>query len=100
MLALLAAGPLFSHTANVYMNICESLHEAAPGYLHDYCIDTHSSASGLRPRSTDKRDLHVIRLKTLFGDRAFSAAGPCYWNSLSSVMCAADSELPMLSILS
>ena len=90
-----------------YDKICllvyKSLHGAAPGYLREYCKETHSSASGLRLRSTDKCDLHVIviskflkryskakrtrapaysralgvrRMKTRFGDRAFSAAGP------------------------
>src|SRR6218665_1467472 len=60
-----------------------------PGYLRNYCIETHSSASGLRLRLIDKRDLRVRRMKTRFGDRAFSADGPSYWNSLPSVLRAA-----------
>src|SRR6218665_2193202 len=59
-----------------------SLHGAAPEYLHDCCIGTHSSASGLHLRSLEKTDLRVRRMRTHFGDRAFSAAGPRYWNSL------------------
>src|SRR6218665_2578420 len=59
-----------------------SLHEAAPEYLRDCCIVTHSSASGLRLRSLEKTDLRVRRMRTHFGDRAFSAAGPRCWNSL------------------
>ena len=42
-------------------------------------------------RLTDKRDLRVSQMKTRFGDRAFSASGPRYWNSLPSVLRAADS---------
>src|SRR6218665_3036690 len=67
------------------------LHGAAPGYLRDYCKETHSSASGLRLRSTDKCDLLVRCVKTRFGDRAFSAAGPRCWNNLPAALRAADS---------
>ena len=70
---------------------CKSLHGAAPGYLRDYCKEMHSSASGLRLRSTDKCDLLVRRMKTRFGDRAFSAAGPRCWNKLPAALRAADS---------
>src|SRR6218665_1804558 len=37
--------------------VYKSLLGAAPGYLRDYCKETHPSASGLRLRSTDKCDL-------------------------------------------
>src|SRR6218665_1898070 len=70
--------------------VYKSLHGAAPGYLRDYCKETHSSASGLRLRSTDKCDLLVRRMKTRFGDRAFSAAGPRCWNKLSAALRAAN----------
>ena len=49
--------------------VYKSLHGAAPGYLLDYCKGTHSSASGLRIRSTDKCDLLIRRMMTRFGDR-------------------------------
>src|SRR6218665_1614002 len=72
--------------------VYKSLHGAAPGYLRDYCIqETHSSASSLRLRSTDKCDLLVRRTKTRFGDRAFSAAGSKCWNSLTAALRAANS---------
>src|SRR6218665_721576 len=72
--------------------VYKSLHGAAPpGYLRDYCKETHSSASGLRLRSTDKCDLLVRRMKTRFGDRAFSAAGPRCWNKLPVALRAANS---------
>src|SRR6218665_2828300 len=66
--------------------VYKSLHGAAPGYLREYCKDTHSSASGLRLRSTEKCDLQVRRMKTRFGDRAFSAAGPRCWNRLPAAL--------------
>src|SRR6218665_1278741 len=69
--------------------VYKSLNWEVPGYLRDY--KTYSSASGLRLRSTDKHDLRVRRMKTWFGDCAFAAAGPSYWNSLPSVMRASDS---------
>src|SRR6218665_1577158 len=68
-----------------------SLHGAAPEYLRDCCIWTHSSASGLRLRSLEKTDLRVRRMRTHFGDRAFSAAGPRCWNSLPPAIRLADS---------
>src|SRR6218665_2512396 len=61
------------------------------GYLREYCKETHSSASGLRLRSTDKCDLYVRRMKTRFGDRAFSAAGPRCWNRLPAALHTAGS---------
>src|SRR6218665_2519204 len=64
---------------------------AAPGYLREYCKETHSSASGLRLRSMDKCDLLVRRMKTRFGDRAFSAAGPRCWNRLPAALRTAGS---------
>ena len=50
--------------------------------LRDCCTGTHYSASGLRLRSLERTDLRVRRMRTHFGDRAFSAAGPPCWNSL------------------
>src|SRR6218665_2408131 len=68
-----------------------SLHGAAPEYLRDCCAGTDSSASGLRLRSLERTDLRVRRMKTHFGDRAFSAAGPRCWNSIPLVIRLADS---------
>src|SRR6218665_299357 len=68
-----------------------SLHGAAPEYLRNCCARTDSSASGLRLRSLERTDLRVRRMKTHFGDRAFSAAGPRCWNSLPPVTRLADS---------
>src|SRR6218665_3567820 len=66
-------------SSSVYLLVYKLLNGAVPGYLQDYCIETHSSASGLRLQSTDKHDLCARRMKTRFGDHAFSAAGPGYW---------------------
>src|SRR6218665_3923030 len=68
-----------------------SLHVAAPKYLRGCCIGTHSSASELRLGSLEKTDLRVRRMRTHFGDRAFSAAGPRCWNSLPPAIRLADS---------
>src|SRR6218665_1725182 len=59
--------------------VFQSLHGAAPEYLRDCCTATHSSASGLQLRSLERTDLCVRTMKTHFGDRAFSAAGPRCW---------------------
>src|SRR6218665_518085 len=67
-----------------------SLHGAAPEYMRDCCIGTHSSASGLRLRSLERTDLRVGMMRTHFGDRAFSVAGPLCWNSLPPVIRLAD----------
>src|SRR6218665_846594 len=55
------------------------------------CTGTHSSASGLRLQSLERTDLRVRRMRTHFGDRAFSAAGPRCWNSLPRVILFAYS---------
>ena len=67
-----------------------SLLGTAPEYLRDCCTGTQSSASGLRLRSLERTD-RVRRMKTHFGDRAFSAAGTRCWNSLPPVIRLADS---------
>src|SRR5688572_6474258 len=67
------------------------LHGAAPEYLRDYCTETHSSVSGLRLRSLKKTDLRVGRMRTRFGDRAFSVSGPRCWNSLPPTIRSANS---------
>ena len=68
-----------------------SLHGAAPEYLRDCCIGTHSSASGLQLRSLERTDRRVRRTRTHFGDRAFIAVGPRSWNSLPPIIRLADS---------
>ena len=40
---------------------------------------------------SERTDLRVQKMKTHFGDRVLSAAGPRYWNSLPPVVHFADS---------
>ena len=68
-----------------------SLHGAAPEYLRGCCIGTRSSASGLRLRSLEKTDLRVRRMRTHFGDRAFSVGCPRWQNILPPAIRLADS---------
>src|SRR6218665_3850661 len=83
------------HSKDLKVWLCllvfQLLHGAATEYLRDCCVATHSSASGLRLRSLERTDLSVRRMRTHFGDRAFSAAGPRCWNRLSPVIRFADS---------
>src|SRR6218665_1402740 len=76
--------------------LCDVLHWLPVPFRIEYklcgcCIGTHSSASGLRLRSLEKTDLRVRRMRTHFGDRAFSAAGPRCWNSLPPAIRLTDS---------
>src|SRR6218665_180628 len=79
--------------------VFQSIHGAAPGHMRDFCTATHSSASGLRLRSLARTDLRVRRMRTHFGDRAFSAAGPQCWNLLPPVIRFADSVDSFMSQL-
>ena len=54
-------------------------HNLAPQYLGDL-IHNHEPSRALR--SSDMELLTVPRTRTLYGDRAFSVAGPKVWNSL------------------
>src|SRR6218665_2225807 len=82
------------HSSERSLSIFLSLHGAAPEYLRDCCIGTHSSASGLRLRSLEKTDLRVRRMRTEDEDplrRSCFAAGPWCWNSLPPAIRLADS---------
>jgi len=60
-------------------------------YKINWSLCLFSSASGLRLEALERTYLRVQRMKTHFGDRAFSAAGPWCWNSLPPVIRLADS---------
>jgi len=65
------------------------LHGNAPRrYLADHVTLAVARRSGLR--SADTLTLEMPRTRLLFGDRAFSVAGPRAWNSLPNV-CSAQS---------
>src|SRR6218665_1287497 len=80
-----------SNTSSVYSSFnhyTELLHSTC---IRDCCIGTRSSASGLRLRSLEETDLRVRRMRTHFGDRAFSVAGLRCWNNLPPAFRFADS---------
>src|SRR6218665_1787907 len=62
----------------------KSLHGAAQDYLKSYCVWVSTSRARARLRSEVKGDLKVRKLKTCFGNRAFSVAGPQCWNNIST----------------
>jgi len=56
----------------------------SPAYLMEtvQSVGISRSRSGLRSSSTSSMDYFVPRLRTKFGERAFSHAGPATWNAL------------------
>ena len=71
--------------------VYKALHGMAPDYITNLCRTTSSTNAGLRLRGSARGDLFVARTRTMFGDRAFSAAGPRSWNSLPSKVRSAAS---------
>jgi len=67
----------------------DSLSGISPPYLADDCRLV-TDARERRLRSTASRTCVVTRTYSAFGDRAFGAAGPGLWNSLSSHLKDAD----------
>ena len=56
----------------------------SPAYLTEIVqsVGASRSRSGLRSSSTSSMDYSLPRLRTKFGERAFSHAGPATWNAL------------------
>ena len=56
----------------------------SPAYLTEtvQSVGASRSRSGLRSSSTSSMDYTLPRLRTKFGERAFSHAGPATWNAL------------------
>jgi hypothetical protein len=74
-------------TYKLAVMVFKSLAATTADYLTTF---THppESATSLRLRSANTRQLHVPRTRTAYGDRAFAVAGPRLWNSLpDSVKC-------------
>ena len=67
--------------------------------LRDCCSRSHSSASGLRLRLLARTDLRVRRMRTRFGNHAFSAASPRCWNRLPPAIRLANSVDSFKSML-
>ena len=66
-------------------------HGQAPSYLSElvHTVASRSSRSGLRSASTT--NYAVPRLRTKFGERSFSYAGPAAWNALPHELRSVDS---------
>jgi hypothetical protein len=75
----------------VQFKLCSFMHSIhngrSPAYLTDIvqATSTRSSCSGLRSAATTNYILP--RLRTKFGERAFSHAGPATWNALPPDLC-------------
>ena len=56
----------------------------SPAYVTEtiQSVGASRSRSGLRSSSTSSMDYSLPRLRTKFGERAFSHAGPATWNAL------------------
>ena len=59
-------------------------------YLSESVQPVSSNPARQRPRSASSLDFIVPRIRTKFGDRAFSDAGPTVWNSLPESVRSAD----------
>ena len=61
----------------------------SPAYLTETAQSVGASRlrSGLRSSSTSLMDYSLPRLRTNFGERAFSHAGPATWNALPDHIC-------------
>src|SRR6218665_2493250 len=73
-----------------YFLVYKSLHGAAPDYLKSYYVWVSTWRAGARLRSEEKGDLKVRKLKTCFGDREFSVAGPRFWNNIATSIRSAS----------
>jgi hypothetical protein len=59
-----------------------ALHQRSPGYIKRLVVLTSTNLHSARLRSADTRVVTVPRVRTKFGERSFSFAGPRAWNSL------------------
>jgi len=78
----------FRVAATVY----QCLHGMASAYLTELCTPVAASASrrgGLRSSTTSDLVIPRCRLST-YGSRAFSVAGPVYWNALPDYLKSPD----------
>ena len=72
--------------------LCLVMFEAVNGRSPDYIIEALVPTSSLpnQLRSSTSGAFDVPRVRTQFGRRAFSIAGPAVWNDLSVVIRTAD----------
>jgi hypothetical protein len=62
--------------------VYKCLHNMAPGYFASSCVLLSASAGRSNLRSAVKGDLLIPAVKTRYGSRSFTVAGPRLWNSL------------------
>jgi len=79
---------------------CKSLTSKAittnkPSYLAEL-VSTHTPARELRSSSRRPHQLHVNRVRTAFGSRAFCHAAPEVWNSLPTEITDTESSIQTL----
>jgi len=70
----------------IQFKLCRIMHSVfngkCPAYLSDIVQTVSASRPRLRLRSSSSTDYVLPRLRTKFGERAFSHAGPSAWNRL------------------
>jgi len=62
-----------------------------PGNLTNFVQACNSDPARPCLRSASSTDYTVSRVRTKFGNKALSVAGPVVWNSLPAAVCEADS---------
>jgi len=82
-----------AHTLfDTFRRLCKALHGQLPQYLaEDSQLLTDISRQSLR--SADVLTCATKRTRTRLGDRSFSVAGPCLWNSLPVALRDRDISL-------
>ena len=73
-------------TFRVQYKLCLVVHSSvngcSPEYITDVLIPMSSLQRRVTPRSSTSGSFDVPRTRTVFGERAFSIAGPAAWNKL------------------
>ena len=69
------------------------LHDAAPRYLSDLCVPTHSMHGHQQLHSMASGTLLVPHARTATGQRSFTINGPQTWNSMPADLRTPDTTL-------
>jgi len=73
--------------------VWKCLHDAAPRYLADLCVQAHSLRGRQQLRSTASGTLLVPRARTAIGQLSFAVNGPRTWSSLPADLRTPDTNL-------
>jgi len=73
--------------------VWKCLHDAAPHYLADLCVQAHSVHGRQQLRSTASGTLLVPRARTATSQHSFAINGPRTWNSLPADLITPDTTL-------